>query len=100
MAQGVQIFMKHQKMHGSMCSNIHATPEKRSRYASYEAVGFDPNLVDFKTFMKRLLSCFEPKQFSLATIQSLDRAAWGEEQGNNSASDRAFDSVDQKATNQ
>ncbi|KAL2939849.1 S-adenosylmethionine decarboxylase proenzyme [Bienertia sinuspersici] len=51
---------------GGAYSTIHVTPEDGFSYASYEAMGFDPSLVKFKPLVKRVLKCFEPKEFTVA----------------------------------
>ncbi|MGD7201680.1 hypothetical protein, partial [Ralstonia pseudosolanacearum] len=65
---------------GPAFSTIHVTPEDGFSYASYEAMGFDAETVGFESLVKRVLSCFEPSEFSVAiTCQDggLD-VMWGE----------------------
>ncbi|KAI3923386.1 hypothetical protein MKW98_026979 [Papaver atlanticum] len=48
-------------------STIHVTPEDGFSCASFEAVGYDlKNAVDLKQLLRRVLSCFEPNEFSVA----------------------------------
>ncbi|KNA03058.1 hypothetical protein SOVF_212780 [Spinacia oleracea] len=51
---------------GGAYSTIHVTPEDGFSYASYEAMGFDPDSVQFKPVVQRALRCFEPKEFTVA----------------------------------
>ncbi|KAI4387845.1 hypothetical protein MLD38_000239 [Melastoma candidum] len=51
---------------GQAISTIHITPEDGFSYASFEAVGYNPKLVDYSQMLERVLSCFEPSEFSVA----------------------------------
>ncbi|KAK6944302.1 S-adenosylmethionine decarboxylase [Dillenia turbinata] len=63
---------------GSGYSTIHVTPEEGFSYASYEATGFDPGSVRLKPLVQRILSCFEPSEFSVAvTCHGSCCAEWG-----------------------
>ncbi|KAJ4886312.1 S-adenosylmethionine decarboxylase proenzyme 1 [Raphanus sativus] len=56
---------------GDAISTIHVTPEDGFSYASFEAVGYDFNTLDLSQLVTRVLSCFEPKQFSVAVHSSV-----------------------------
>ncbi|KAK6942357.1 S-adenosyl-l-methionine decarboxylase leader peptide [Dillenia turbinata] len=59
-------------------STIHVTPEEGFSYASYEAMGFDPGSVRLEPLVQRILSCFEPSEFSVAvTCYGSSSAEWG-----------------------
>ncbi|KAG0466958.1 hypothetical protein HPP92_018538 [Vanilla planifolia] len=47
-------------------STIHVTPEEGFSYASYEAMGFEPNAISYGPLVERVLRCFEPADFSVA----------------------------------
>ncbi|XP_010453744.1 PREDICTED: S-adenosylmethionine decarboxylase proenzyme 2-like [Camelina sativa] len=47
-------------------STIHVTPEAGFSYASFEAVGYDFTTMDLSHLVSKVLTCFEPKQFSVA----------------------------------
>ncbi|GAB4838159.1 hypothetical protein Ancab_027688 [Ancistrocladus abbreviatus] len=47
-------------------STVHVTPEEGFSYASYEAMGLDPERTPLEPLVKRVLRCFEPSEFSLA----------------------------------
>ncbi|KAI3966356.1 hypothetical protein MKW92_049236 [Papaver armeniacum] len=52
---------------GPAISTIHVTPEDGFSYASFEAAGYDlKNAVDLEQLVRRVLSCFEPNEFSVA----------------------------------
>ncbi|CAO2823062.1 unnamed protein product [Amaranthus hypochondriacus] len=51
---------------GGAYSTVHVTPEDGFSYASYEAMGFDPNSIHYEVLTKRALRCFEPKEFTVA----------------------------------
>lgn len=51
---------------GSAISNIHITPEDGFSYASFEAVGYDFNQLDFPSLLGRVLECFQPAKFSVS----------------------------------
>ncbi|KAG2245544.1 hypothetical protein Bca52824_085172 [Brassica carinata] len=61
---------------GDAISTIHVTPEDGFSYASFEAVGYDFNTLDLSQLVTRVLSCFEPKQFSVAVHSSLGANAY------------------------
>ncbi|KAG2273274.1 hypothetical protein Bca52824_067829 [Brassica carinata] len=56
---------------GDAISTIHVTPEDGFSYASFEAVGYDLNTMDLSQLVTRVLSCFEPKQLSVAVHSSV-----------------------------
>ncbi|KAJ3695417.1 hypothetical protein LUZ60_000794 [Juncus effusus] len=47
-------------------STIHVTPESGFSYASYEAMGFEPECLIYSDVVKRVLNCFSPSEFSVA----------------------------------
>lgn len=51
---------------GSAISTIHVTPEDGFSYASFEAAGYDLNVVDLSQLVERVLNCFQPEEFSIA----------------------------------
>lgn len=51
---------------GPAISTIHITPEDGFSYASFEAVGYDLKTIDLNQLVERVLSCFEPSEFSIA----------------------------------
>lgn len=51
---------------GAAFSTVHVTPENGFSYASYEAMGIDPESVKFDALVKRVLRCFGPTEFSVA----------------------------------
>lgn len=53
-------------IHGPALSTIHVTPEEGFSYASYEAMGFDPENLVYNDLVERVLRCFGPSEFSLA----------------------------------
>lgn len=55
---------------GSSYSTVHVTPEDGFSYASYEAMGFDPEAIGFEPLVKRVLKCFGPAEFSVAVTCS------------------------------
>ncbi|KAG5403271.1 hypothetical protein IGI04_009390, partial [Brassica rapa subsp. trilocularis] len=56
---------------GEAISTIHVTPEDGFSYASFEAVGYDFTTMDLSCLVSTVLSCFEPKQFSVAIHSSV-----------------------------
>lgn len=68
---------------GGAYSTVHVTPEDGFSYASYEAMGFDPGSVRFEPLVKRVLKCFEPKEFTVAVTCFGDDVAreWVSENG-------------------
>lgn len=51
---------------GGAISTIHVTPEDGFSYASFEAVGYDLNVLGLGKLLERVLACFEPAEFSMA----------------------------------
>ncbi|XP_073059373.1 S-adenosylmethionine decarboxylase proenzyme [Primulina eburnea] len=51
---------------GAAISTIHVTPEDGFSYASFEASGYDFKAVNLGPLIGRVLSCFEPKEFSIS----------------------------------
>lgn len=51
---------------GAAISTIHVTPEDGFSYASFESVGYDPEVVNLDQLVKRVLVCFEPTEFSIS----------------------------------
>ncbi|KAK4380418.1 hypothetical protein RND71_002280 [Anisodus tanguticus] len=51
---------------GAALSTIHVTPENGFSYASFEAVGYDLNSSSLGPLVKRVLTCFQPDEFSIA----------------------------------
>ncbi|XP_060171688.1 S-adenosylmethionine decarboxylase proenzyme-like [Lycium barbarum] len=51
---------------GAAYSTVHVTPEDGFSYASYEAMGLDLGFVGLEPLVKRVLTCFEPAEFSVA----------------------------------
>jgi len=47
-------------------STIHVTPEDGFSYASFEAAGYDLRAVSLEQLVKRVLDCFQPREFSVA----------------------------------
>ncbi|KAL5725602.1 adenosylmethionine decarboxylase [Ranunculus cassubicifolius] len=63
---------------GSAISTIHVTPEDGFSYASFEAAGYDPKVVNLKELIDRVLVCFSPAEFSIAVHASVenDKFEW------------------------
>ncbi|GMH01838.1 hypothetical protein Nepgr_003677 [Nepenthes gracilis] len=51
---------------GAAISTIHVTPEDGFSYASFEAVGYDLEIVSLNQLVDRVLACFLPSEFSIA----------------------------------
>lgn len=51
---------------GGAYSTVHVTPEEGFSYASYEVMGFDSSSVRFEPLVQRVVSCFEPTEFTIA----------------------------------
>ncbi|KAL7001312.1 S-adenosylmethionine decarboxylase proenzyme [Sarracenia purpurea var. burkii] len=51
---------------GDAISTIHVTPEDGFSYASFEMVGYDPEVVKLDCLVDRVLACFNPSEFSIA----------------------------------
>ncbi|XP_074331870.1 S-adenosylmethionine decarboxylase proenzyme-like [Apium graveolens] len=51
---------------GDAISTIHVTPEDAFSYASFEAVGYDLKVMKFNHLLDRVLTCFQPNEFSVA----------------------------------
>ncbi|KAK0570467.1 hypothetical protein LWI29_001608 [Acer saccharum] len=64
----------------SAYSTVHVTPEDGFSYASYEAMGFDPGSVRLEPLVKRVLKCFEPKEFSVAVTCNGGSQLWATEE--------------------
>ena len=60
---------------GNAISTIHVTPEDDFSYSSFEAMGYDFKVLELNHLLDRVLTCFQPTEFSLALH------ADGEEQG-------------------
>jgi len=61
---------------GDAISTIHVTPEDGFSYASFEAVGYDFTTMDLSHLVSRVLTCFEPKQFSVAVHSSVAQKSY------------------------
>ncbi|XP_060196963.1 S-adenosylmethionine decarboxylase proenzyme-like [Lycium barbarum] len=58
---------------GAALSTIHVTPEDGFSYASFEAVGYDlKNSSSLGPLVKRVLTCFQPDNFSIALHADVD----------------------------
>ncbi|XP_059655595.1 S-adenosylmethionine decarboxylase proenzyme-like [Cornus florida] len=51
---------------GPAISTIHVTPEDGFSYASFEAVGYNPKVVNLNQLVESVLACFLPSEFSVA----------------------------------
>jgi len=51
---------------GDAISTIHVTPEDDFSYASFEAVGYDFDVVNLNRLLENVLACFKPSEFSIA----------------------------------
>uniref|UniRef100_A0A804KKT8 Adenosylmethionine decarboxylase n=1 Tax=Musa acuminata subsp. malaccensis TaxID=214687 RepID=A0A804KKT8_MUSAM len=51
---------------GAAISTIHVTPEDGFSYASFEAMGYDAEVIDLGRLITRVLACFRPAEFSIA----------------------------------
>ncbi|KAK6157736.1 hypothetical protein DH2020_011984 [Rehmannia glutinosa] len=51
---------------GAAISTIHVTPEDGFSYASFEAAGYNLKHVNLGMLIERVLTCFEPSEFSVA----------------------------------
>lgn len=51
---------------GAAISTIHVTPEDGFSYASFEAAGYDAKVVNLGQLIERVLTCFQPADFSVA----------------------------------
>ncbi|XP_026666325.2 S-adenosylmethionine decarboxylase proenzyme-like [Phoenix dactylifera] len=51
---------------GPAMSTIHVTPEDGFSYASFEAMGYDPEAVNMSQLIARVLACFQPRELSVA----------------------------------
>ncbi|KAI4335505.1 hypothetical protein L6164_014144 [Bauhinia variegata] len=61
---------------GSALSTVHVTPEEGFSYASYEAMGFEPDSIGFEPLLKRVLKCFGPTDFSVAVTCKTGAEGW------------------------
>lgn len=62
---------------GPALSTIHVTPENGFSYASFEAAGYDLQEVDLGQLVVRVLSCFQPAEFSLSLRIDGQVGGWG-----------------------
>ncbi|ONK69696.1 uncharacterized protein A4U43_C05F25780 [Asparagus officinalis] len=79
-------------IHSQALSTIHVTPEEGFSYASYEAMGFDPEKIVYGDLVKKVLRCFAPSEFSLSVTIFGGRkkaCSWGE-----NVSIDGYDSID------
>ncbi|KAK4415137.1 S-adenosylmethionine decarboxylase proenzyme [Sesamum alatum] len=51
---------------GAAYSTVHVTPEDGFSYASYEAMGVDFGSIGLEQLLKRVLRCFQPREFTTA----------------------------------
>ncbi|KAK1440756.1 hypothetical protein QVD17_06587 [Tagetes erecta] len=51
---------------GDAISTIHVTPEDGFSYASFEAAGYDFKSVNLTPLVERVLTCFQPSEFSVS----------------------------------
>lgn len=63
-------------MENSALSTVHVTPEEGFSYASYEAMGFDPESIRFGPLVHRVLRCFGPADFSVAVTCKAGEQGW------------------------
>ncbi|XP_031121845.1 S-adenosylmethionine decarboxylase proenzyme-like [Ipomoea triloba] len=56
-------------MDGTTYSTVHVTPEEGFSYASYEAMGVELCPTGLEPLVKRVLTCFEPAEFSVAVTR-------------------------------
>ncbi|XP_047332864.1 S-adenosylmethionine decarboxylase proenzyme-like [Impatiens glandulifera] len=56
---------------GDAISSIHITPEEGFSYASFEMVGYNPKVMNLEHLVERVLSCFQPSEFTIA-IHAVD----------------------------
>ncbi|KAJ7979566.1 S-adenosylmethionine decarboxylase proenzyme [Quillaja saponaria] len=63
-------------MHGSALSTVHVTPEEGYSYASYEAMGFHPESIEYEPLVKRVVNCFGPAEFSVAVTCFGGASGW------------------------
>ncbi|KAI4381076.1 hypothetical protein MLD38_007190 [Melastoma candidum] len=63
----------------TVLSTIHVTPEDGYSYASYEAMGFKPESVNFNEIMNRVIECFSPAEFSVAVTYPGGDCKWESE---------------------
>ncbi|CAA0402886.1 unnamed protein product [Arabidopsis thaliana] len=61
---------------GDAISTIHVTPEDGFSYASFEAVGYDFTTMDLSHLVSKVLTCFEPKQFSVAVHSTVAQKSY------------------------
>ncbi|RVW44633.1 S-adenosylmethionine decarboxylase proenzyme [Vitis vinifera] len=54
------------KLSRAAISTIHVTPEDGFSYASFETMGYNPKDVNLSQLIERVLSCFQPNEFSVA----------------------------------
>lgn len=58
---------------GNAISTIHVTPEDGFSYASFEAVGYNFEVMNLNQLLERVLACFEPTEFSVALHSDMVR---------------------------
>ena len=63
-------------LEGDAISTIHVTPEDGFSYASFEAVGYDFTTMDLSYLVSKVVTCFEPKQFSVAIHSSIAQKSY------------------------
>lgn len=61
---------------GLAYSTVHVNLEDGFSYASYEFMGLDLETIKFEPLVKRLLSCFRPKEFSIAITCTGEVPVW------------------------
>lgn len=61
---------------GDAISTIHVTPEDGFSYASFEAVGYDFTTMDLSHLVSKVLTCFKPKQFSVAVHSTVAQKSY------------------------
>lgn len=77
---------------GDALSTIHVTPEDGFSYASFEAAGYEFKRVNLGAMIERVLTCFEPSEFSVSVhaqlggelfdyVHSLDVKGYSSEDG-------------------
>lgn len=64
---------------GEAVSTIHVTPEDGFSYASFEAVGYNFEVLNLNQLVKRVLACFGPSEFSLALHTNVPEKELGAE---------------------
>ncbi|KAK1363029.1 S-adenosylmethionine decarboxylase proenzyme [Heracleum sosnowskyi] len=62
---------------GDAISTIHVTPEDGFSYASFEAMGYDFKVLKLNDLLERVLTCFQPTEFSVALRTDGERQGIG-----------------------